>query len=941
MKALTRIVLAVAAFTGILPAALSAQQMPQLPADPDVRIGRLSNGLTYYIRHNDYPKGQADFYIAQKVGSMQEEESQRGLAHFLEHMCFNGTTNFPGKNLINYLESIGVKFGVNLNAYTAFDRTVYNINNVPVAREGVQDSCLLILHDWANDLLLLPEEIDAERAVIHEEWRRSNVGQMRILEKLLPVMFGDDKYGQRLPIGLMSVVDSFPHQELRDYYETWYRPDLQGIIVVGNIDPARIEAKVKEMFADIEMPANPRERVYFPVSDNKGTIYAIGHDTEQTNAIVELMFKTEAFPDSLRNTPLFYINSYMERMITDMLNTRLADIAAKPDAPFALAQAEIGNFFVAKTKDALTLIALEKDGKLPSALAATYRELLRAVRGGFTFSEYDRARKEYLSQAEAAYNNRKNRENSTFVNAYVENFLEGDPIPSIDIRYQLQQQVAQMVTLEMLNQTVKQFDTQDNRVLLAMLPEKDGATYPTDNDFAQALAAVDAETIEPYVDEVKSEPLIPSMPKPGSIVKSEQSKQWDATVWTLSNGATVIVKPTEFKDNEILFGAIALGGTSGLDATYDNTLMFIGDALSQSGLGTYTYTDVQKYLSGKQAGVRLALDDATREMSGTTTPKDLPTLMELIYMNFTGVNFTQDEFDALKKQTISMIHNQEANPQYVFVKTLLGSLYASPRKQQPTVEQVEKADRQQTIDIAARMTANAADWTFMFVGNVNVDSLKPLVEQYIASLPGDAATAVRTLPELPAGMKFVKGSRTDESTAAMETPQTWAAIISWADMPYTMDNYLLASIAGQILSRRLIDIVREKEGAVYSISAQGSLSRMPDNNMLIQTAFPMKPEMKQKVLDIIRGQFDDLASNISDEELNMVKEYMVKNFGEQKERNGAWLNAIEGWKLNGIDNFNGNIEAVQAVTPDAVKAFMKQALGQGNYRVVILDPAEK
>ena len=323
-------------------ATATAQQMPQLPTDKEVRIGKLPNGLTYYIRHNEYPKGQADFYIAQKVGSMQEEDHQAGLAHFLEHMCFNGTTHFPGKDLINYLESVGVKFGRNLNAMTGFDQTVYNISNVPVAREGVQDSCLLILHDWANDLLLLPEEIDAERAVIHEEWRQSNVGQMRILEKLLPVIYQDEKYGHRLPIGTMEVVDNFPHQALRDYYETWYRPDLQGIIVVGDIDPDRIEAKIKEMFADIEMPADPKERVYFPVSDNKGTIYAIGHDKEQQNSLTVLMIKSDAFPEQLKNTPAYYAQEYVESMIPSMLNTRLNDIASRPDAPFAGAQAVMG-----------------------------------------------------------------------------------------------------------------------------------------------------------------------------------------------------------------------------------------------------------------------------------------------------------------------------------------------------------------------------------------------------------------------------------------------------------------------------------------------------------------------------------------------------------------------------------------------------------------------
>ena len=382
----------------LLPAAAVAQQMPAMGLDPETRIGKLPNGLTYYIRHNEYPKGQADFYIAQKVGSILEEDNQRGLAHFLEHMCFNGTTHFPGKDLINYLESIGVKFGANLNAATGMEQTIYNITNVPTARTGAQDSCLLILHDWANDLLLEPAEIDAERKVIHEEWRRSMTGEMRILEKLLPVIYPNSRYGVRLPIGTMEVVDNFPYQALRDYYETWYRPDQQGIIVVGDIDVDRIEGKIKELFSDIEMPENPKVRTTFPIDDNKGTIYAIGHDPEQTRSIVQLMIKTDPMPREMRNTMAFYVQNYITRMISMMYGTRLDEISSKPDAPFAAAGIYYGNFFWADTKDAISVgVIPKKTEEMPQALAAAYRELLRGSRNGFTVTEFERAKAEYLS----------------------------------------------------------------------------------------------------------------------------------------------------------------------------------------------------------------------------------------------------------------------------------------------------------------------------------------------------------------------------------------------------------------------------------------------------------------------------------------------------------------------------------------------------------------
>ena len=447
-----------------------AQQMPELPVDENVRIGKLDNGLTYYIRHNETPKGQADFYIAQKVGSVLEEENQRGLAHFLEHMCFNGTTNFPGNGLRDWLESIGVKFGANLNAYTSVDETVYNISNVPVERESVQDSCLLILHDWANDLTLDPVEIDKERGVIHEEWRRSMAGQMRILENILPTIYPGERYGVRLPIGTMEVVDNFPYQVLRDYYETWYRPDQQGIIVVGDIDVDRIEAKIKEMFSSIEMPENAKPREYFPVADNEGTIYAIGSDKEQTNSIAFMFIKQDVLPKEMRNTPAFYMQEYVNKMITSMMNSRLAEIASKPDSPFAQAYLSYGEFFIAKTKDALDLTVVGKDNDIRDDFSAAYRELLRAARGGFTLTEYERAQKEYLSDLETKYNNREKRESGEYVNEYVRNFIDGNPIPGIEVEYQLVNMIAPQIPVAIINQAMQQYVTENNRVVACMLP---------------------------------------------------------------------------------------------------------------------------------------------------------------------------------------------------------------------------------------------------------------------------------------------------------------------------------------------------------------------------------------------------------------------------------------------------------------------------------------
>ena len=943
IKALSLLLLAAM----MLPVTLmaQAQQMPAMPVDPEVRIGTLPNGLTYYIRHNEYPKGQADFYIAQKVGSILEEDNQRGLAHFLEHMCFNGTTNFPGKGIINWLESIGVKFGQNLNAYTSIDETVYNISNVPVAREGVQDSCLLILHDWANDLLLLPEEIDAERGVIHEEWRRSMVGQMRILEQLLPSIYPGERYGERLPIGTMEVIDNFPYQALRDYYETWYRPDQQGVIVVGDIDVDRIENKIKEMFSSIEMPANAKERAYAPVADTPGTIYAIGHDKEQNNATAQLMFKTEAMPREARNTLGYYAQDYIIDMISHMLNTRLNDISSKPGAPFAAAGMSYGEFFVAKTKDATSISAIANNAtELPTALAAAYREVLRAARGGFTVTEYERAKAELLSRAETSYNNRNTRENRVYVNQYVRNFLDNNPIPSKEVEYQTYCQIAQMLPLDAINMTMKSMvqdqtgaEKQDNRIVMALMPDSKDGKYPTEAEFEAALKAVEAETIEPYKEEVKSEPLIPTMPAKGSIVSETTSEQWGATVWTLSNGATVIVKPTKYKEDEILFSALAKNGTAKYGAEYANTLTFLSVAAQSYGLGSYTDSDLQKYLSGKQASLRPSYGLYSRRLSGTTTPKDLGTLMELIYMGFTDMNYTEDEFNAIKSQYAALLQNQASNPQIIWQGKIMSTLYNSPRMQMLSAEVVNGAQREQFNEIAKAMTANAADYTFVFVGNVDLAALRGMVEQYIASLPGDASTAVTKVDPFDPQYEILGGDKVDTFTAKMETPQTWVYIDFFGNMPYNAKNIQLSSVAGQIISKRLLDKVREEMGATYSISAQGSLESIGHNNAEILTAFPTKPEMKEEVLKAIKDIMYS-TDNISQEELDKVKEFMVKNYTEAKEKNGGWFNAINGWVVNGVDNFNGNIDTMNSITVEDVEAYLNQIKKQGNYRVVILDP---
>ena len=917
-------------------------QLPAVPEDPEVRIGHLDNGLTYYIRHNNNPKGQADFYIAQKVGSVLEEDNQRGLAHFLEHMCFNGTQNFPGKGIIDYLASIGVKFGYNLNAYTSFDETVYNISNVPVARTSVQDSCLLILHDWACALSLEPAEIDAERGVIHEEWRQGNAGSMRIMEQLAPKMYDGNRYGERLPIGTMEVVDNFPHQALIDYYHTWYRPDQQAIIVVGDIEPDYIEAKIKETFAHIKMPENAKERVYFDVEDTDGTIYAIGSDKEMQFPAVLLMYKNDnlVLPRSYRRTAAYYPMHYISTMVASMLNTRLDDLSKKPDCEYANAGIELGGFMFSADKGALTLQVIAKDNDVVPALTQAYREILRAARTGFTVGEYERARAEFMSRIEKAYEERNDKKNEQYSKEYVQHFVNGLPAPGIAYVKEQYDSFVNLIGVDAINQLLPQVITEDadNRVLLAMLPEKEGFTAPTEQQFADALESVDNEELEGYKDEMRTDPLIPALPAPGKVKSTRKLAEWDATEYTLSNGVKVIVKPTDFKNNEIVLDAVAKGkGLSEIDAALAASAKYAPVALSTYGIHNYNSSDIQKYTQGKQAGVSFSSSEYSREFEGHSTSKDLPTLMELIYGYFTGLNIDEQEFEATRGSVIGMLANQENTPNYLFSRKLTESLYASPVIQTLTTDDIKAAKRDEIVKAVRAMLQNAADYTFVFTGSIDETTFVPLMEQYIATLPTDTKNLVKDVIANPA-FEVKAGTGTDRYTSKMETPQTYAFVGFFAEMPYTAKNRLLASVSAQILSKRLLNKVREEMGATYSISASGQMSRLGKLNTTFQTAFPMKPEMKDEVLAAIKELTTTMKENVTEAELKPVVEFMVKQTGEDLKDNSSWAGAMAASTLNGVTTFINNNEILGAITVTDVQKFISDVLAQNNYRVIVLDP---
>ena len=904
-----------------------AQQMPPIPTDPNVRIGKLENGLTYYIRHNGLPENQADFYIAQKVGSILEEDNQRGLAHFLEHMCFNGTTNFPGNLLREYLEQNGVKFGANLNAYTSVDETVYNISNVPVNRDGIIDSCLLILHDWANDLTLDPKEIDKERGVIHEEWRTRSGAMMRMYEKVFPIIYKDSKYAYRLPIGTMEVVDNFPYQALRDYYEKWYRPDQQGIIVVGDIDVDKIEQKIKSLFSSIEMPANAAKREYFPVPDNEEPIVTVAKDKEQQMPIIYLFHKHDAFPADQKGNMGYLMVNYMKYMVVSMLNTRLSELTQQANPPFLQAQAYDGDFLVAKTKEAFIGLAVAKEDGILTATETLMKEIERVRQFGFTATEYARAQANYLRALEIAYNERDKQKTNTYVQEYVRNFIDNEPIPGIENEYAIMNQMAPKIPLEAVNGFMKQLIQENNIVLSVFCPEKDTMKYPTEADLKNIIDKVRSEKLEPYVDKVSDEPLMKEKPQGGKVVKTEQG-EFGTTILTLSNGVRVIVKPTDFKADEIQMTAYSPGGNSLFNDSDVLQFSMLNDIVSIGGLGNFSAIDLGKVLAGKAASASASVNMLSETLSGGCSPKDLETMFQLVYLRFTAPRMDQEAFTSFIQRNKAALSNQEANPMSALSDTIRVALYDHhPRAIDLQPEMLDKIDYNKVMSLYKERFAEAGDFTFILVGNVNLAAATPLIEQYLGGLP----TINRKENFRDNKLYIRKGIYNNDFVRTMETPKASVILLNSGDCAYTMKNKLMMSIMGQLLDILYTQTVREEAGGTYGVSCSGSVSKYPKEEGTFQIYFDTDPARRADMVELIKkGISDFIANGPKEEDLDKVKEYMLKTYQQNQKENGYWTGIIQEYYWDNLDMNTDYEKTVKSITADDLKAFAKSFFGQNN-----------
>ena len=917
-----------------------AQEMPSIPTDPDVKVGKLDNGLTYYIRHNAWPEQRAEFYIAQRVGAIQENDDQRGLAHFLEHMCFNGTDNFKGNDIVKWCETVGVKFGRDLNAYTSIDQTVYNISNVPTTREGIIDSCLLILHDWADGLLLEPEEIDKERGVIHEEWRMRTSAQMRMLERDLPRLYPNSKYGHRMPIGLMEVIDNFKPEVLRAYYEKWYRPDNQAIIVVGDVDVDKVEQKIKNLFAPIKMPANPAPVVAEAVPDNQEAIIVVDKDKEMQYSIVQLMFKSDPIPDEMKSNMQYLVIDYLKDACMGMLNDRLTELAQKADCPYLQGGVEYDQYLLSKTKDAFNISVLPKEGQTEAALKAAFIEARRAAQFGFTATEYQRYKQNFLSQLDKQYSNKDKRFNSQFVNEYVKNYLAKEPIPSLDDYYQVMKQVVPMLPLETINELMKNFfeDKDSNMVVLNMNQEKDGAVYPTEASLKKAIDEARATQLEAYVDNVKNEPLITKLPKAGKIVKEVAGKKFDYKELTLSNGAKVILKHTDLKKDQVILASEGFGGSSRYGEKDFANIKLFDDVIEASGLGNFSHTELEKALAGKIASASMALGTDRANITGSSTPTDVETMLQLVYLYFTNINKDQESYDNMMKTTELMLKNKLLQPEAVFSDSLTLTIQNHSKRFAPlAMDDLKNVDYDRILQMAKEQTSNAAAFTFTIIGNYDETTIRPLIEQYLASLPAQKKVVKGKDVD-----EYFKGEVINNFKRKMETPKAIAVMVWLNDqMKYSLENVVRADMVGQILSMIYTEKIREEASAAYSVMAQAGMSR-DDYRSIGQVLVycPMKPEKGDVATKIMLDEVNNMVKSVDAEKLNKVKEYMLKNIDDQAKTNNYWIRAIGRLRDYGVDVYTDYKKTVEAQTPQTIAAFMQEFLKPGNRAEIIMLPEE-
>ena len=909
-----------------------AQQITPLALKPGVKSGKLPNGLSYYILHNEQPKDRANFYIAQKVGSTLETQEQLGLAHFLEHMAFNGTTHYPGKDMLNYLQSKGIRFGADINASTGFDETIYNINNVITTDKPLMDSVLLVIRDWCDGILLEEAEIDAERGVINEEWRQRNDAGVRMYTSILPQIFEEYQY-QQMPIGKMEVVMNFKPEVLRAYYKKWYRPDQQGIVIVGDFDADEMERKVQELFSSVKMPENAAPREYVEISNNEKPIYVHFEDPELSSTTVMTFFKQDKTPWEVRNSVEGYMmESLLQTVLVKMIQDRLAEYSMSPECPYVVAQVFMDDFLVAATKDAFAVYVIPKDDIL-KAYNSAMGIVARACKTGFTPSELERATSELLSGYEKSYNEREKTYNAAYGMELVSHFTKNEPMPGIETELQLAKQLLPMLPVDVYNQVAQQLLTPDNQVIVVSQPLNDKTSVLQEADVVSALESTLNASYEAYQDEVITEPLIERLPAPGSVKSTGKDAVMGTTEFTLSNGVKVILKTTDFKADEIRLSAFRKGGKQAYSKDQAANVLLIQDAVELSKLGNFDVNMLRKYLAGKNVSLGFSVNNFTDMLEGASSVKDFATLMELVYAYFTELNPDEVTYQSKIDQIIPIYEAREDLPENVFSRNLNKTLYGDNPLMSPVDASVLKAaNYSEMLAMAKAALSNAADYTFIFVGNIDEATLRPMLEQYIATLPSAGkASDYKVVSDI----NLVGGKHQNKYDQQMQSPITSVYnVYSGTNLKWNVKNDIMVDLMGDVLDMVYIETLREDEGGTYGAHV-GASYNFANNiwqlNYYYQTAADKLDRLEVRADKELQSLLKDGAKA---DHFNKCKEAAIKQYEINSKTNGYWAGSIMSAE-RGANTYAGYIETLQSLTLDEFNKFLKSVYDGKNEIEVI------
>lgn len=883
-----------------------------IPFDSSVKTGKLENGLTYYIKKNAKPENKVDLRLVINAGSILETDEQQGLAHFMEHMCFNGTKRFPKNKLVDYLQSIGVKFGQHLNAYTSFDETVYFLP-IPSDDPEKLEKGFQIIEDWAFNAVLTPEEIDKERGVVLEEYRLGLGADNRMMEHFMPKMMYNSHYAKRLPIGKKEVLENFKYGKLISFYKDWYRPDLMSVIVVGDIDVAQMEAKIKDHFASYKNPKNPKPRKVFDVPNHKETFVAVESDKEASSSQVQIVYKDYETPK-----PTVTVNDYkkdlVESLYSTMLNNRLDELTNTATPPFTYGYTYHGGTW-ARTKEAYQSFAMMQEDQQLGALKTLVTENERVKKFGFTQGELDRAKSEYSARVEKMYNDREKTNSANFVGEYQSHFLESVPSPGIAWEYNATKTMLPSITLNDVNELIKNYIKDDNRVIILTGPQKDGLKKVTEQEVLNAIK-IDATALTPYEDTEIAKSLVRNEIKPGKVVKKEQNAKIGTTTLSLSNGAKVTYKKTDFKNDEILMEAVSFGGSNLYSNDDYKKTQYANGALSEAGFSGLKLNDINKFMNGKIASVSPYIGSVTEGLRGSSTPKDLEYLFQMTYAYFTDLNMDKDAFEGFKQKQSAFYKNMSSQPNFYFQQEFYGMLM----KENPRFTGIipdEKSWASTDYELAYKKYkerfADAGDFEFFFVGNIDDAKMEEFASKYIASLP----SAGKKEKAVDLGYRMLKGEHKKVVNKGSD-PKSNVTIMYYGDADYSAKDALAIQALGEVLTIKLVEELRENESGVYGVNARGSMNKIPNGSYSFNIGFPCGPENAEKLTASALRELQKIIDNgPTAEDLTKFKEGELLDYKKNIKENRYWLSNFNRSYTNGISpeevlQFEAKVNAITA-----------------------------